>query len=130
MSSDGTLGLLPHPSRNRQRVANADADNPEDLLYRFDVALDVGPDLVGSRRNVAHFQCAGKGAEQSSPDRSHHVIKRGWNLFLGLNPVELLDPSVDPKSDRRVEPFEKRLTNRSLHPLDLQTTGMDDFSHC
>ena len=130
MSSDGALGLLAHPCRNRQRVANADSDNLENLFDRLDVALDVGLDLVGCRRNVAHFQCAGKGTEQSSPDRSHHVIERGWNLFLGLNPVKFLDPPVDSKSNRRIEPFEKRLANRSLHPLDLQTTGMDDVSHC
>lgn len=47
MSSEGALSLLPHPLRDRQRVAHADADNPEHLLHRLDIALDGGGDFIG-----------------------------------------------------------------------------------
>ena len=130
MPSHRTLGLRPHAARDGQRVANADANDLEHLLDRFDVALDGGLDGLGCRRNIAHLQCAGKGAEQSSTDGSNNMVQGRGHFLFGFDPVKVLDASVHAETDGRIEPFQERLAEWSLHPLDSQPTRMNDISHC
>ena len=129
MPRDGALRLLTHPFRNGQRVAHTDTNDLENLLDRFDIAFDDGLDLVWGRWNVAHLQCACKGAQQSSPDGSHHVIEGGRDVLLGLNSVKRLDPTVHAEPDRCIKPFQECLPCRSVDAFNPRPTGMNNFSH-
>lgn len=127
---DRALSLFPHACRDGQRVTDADTGDPENLVDGFDIALDGGSDLVGWCRNVAHLQCAGKGAKQSSTDGGHHMVQGGRHLLFRLDTVESLDSTVYAESNRCIEAFEKRLARWPLDPFNSQTTGVNDFSHC
>jgi len=129
MPRDGAFRLLTHPFRNGQRVAHTDTNDLENLLDRFDIAFDDGLDLVWGRWNVAHLQCACKCAQQSSPNRSHHVVEGGRDVLLGLDSVERLDPAVHTEPERCVKPFQERLPGRPLDAFNSRPTGMNNFSH-
>ena len=113
----GALGLFPHPGGDGQRISHADTSDPKNFVDGFDIALDSGSDLVGRCGNVAHFQCACQGAEQSSADGGHHVVQGRRHILFRLDTVEGLDSTVHAKADRGVEPFEKRLTRWPLDPF-------------
>jgi len=110
MLGDRALSLFPHACRDGQRVTHADTGDPENLVDGFDIALDGGSNLVGWGRNVAHLQCACKGAKQSSTDGGHHMVQGGRHVLFGLDTVEGLDSAVHAEPNRCIEAFEKRLT--------------------
>ena len=118
MLRDRALRCLAFALRNLQLIAYTNPGDPENLLDRFDVAFDRGGDLVRGGRNLTHFQCAGKGAEQSSTDGRDYMVEGGRHLLFWLDSVEFLDASVYAEADRGIETLEKGLTDRPLHPLD------------
>ncbi len=123
------LGFLPQTSWDGQRIPHADTSDPKNVIDCFDIAFDSSSDLVGWCRNLAHFQCACKGAEQSSTDGAHHVIKGRRYILFGFNTIEGFNPTVHAESDRGIKPFKKRLTRWPLDPFNSKTTSVNNFSH-
>ena len=110
-------------------VVNADFGDPQDALYRLNVALDCGPHFGRLGWDLAHFQRAGKGAEQSSADGGDHVIESRGQLFIGLNSIEFFDRAVDAVAHRLREVLNIGVANRPFDLFEPDAAGVNQFSH-
>ena len=78
VSCQRTISRCAGACGNLECVTNSDLGDTQDLVNRFNVAFHSGRETAVTRRDLAHFQCAGQGAKQSTANRRDHVIERGW----------------------------------------------------
>jgi len=123
------IRLLTRACRNLQTIAHANARDPQHVVNRFDVTLDIRLKGLSRHRNLTHYQCAGKGAKQSTADGADHVVERGRHLLIWFNAVELLDPAVYAEPDRLGETLQIRVPQRSFDPFDPQSAGVYHCHH-
>src|SRR5262249_18504977 len=87
--------LLPASCGNLKAVLQANLGNAHHTVYVFDVALDLGHEVV-CRPDPPHVQCGSQGAGQSAGDPGDDVVERGRVLRAGdLPPVLLLVEPLD-----------------------------------
>lgn len=85
--------------RNPYFVADAYPRDPKDPVDGLDIPFNVRTKLVRLGGNLAHLQCARKGAKQSTCDGGNHVVESRRHLFCRLDPIESLDSAVNPIPD-------------------------------
>ena len=129
MGRQCAIRLITGACRNLEAITHANARDPQYAVNRFDVALDIRLKRLSRHRNLTHYQCAGKGAKQSTANGADHVVERGRHLLIWFDAVELLDPAVYPEPDRLGEAFQIRVPQRSLDPFDPQPAGMYHCHH-
>jgi len=129
MRRHGPLGPLAGARRNPQTIAHTNPRNPQHVVDRLDIALDIRLDLVSRRRYLAHLQCACQSAEQSTADGADHVVQRGRHLLVRFDAIERLDPAVDPEPDRLAETLQVRVSQGAADPFEPQSARMYHVCH-
>ena len=99
----------------------------QDAIDGLDVAFHGGRDLARIGRNLAHFQCARQGAEQSTTNRTNHVIESGRNLLVRFDTVEFFDSTMNTESDRMLKSFKMHFSDRALDSINSHPTGMHNL---
>ena len=127
MPRDSSFSSLPFPFRNLQVIPNPYAHNAKNVVNRFNIAFNLGCDFVTRSRNFTHLQCACKGAEQSTTNRTNHVIESGRNLLVRFDTVEFFDSTMNTESDRMLKSFKMHFSDRALDSINSHPTGMHNL---
>ena len=125
MRCQGPLGRFAFARRNPNLVADSYPGDPKNPVDGLNIPFRKQTNLVRLRRNLAHFQCAGECAEQSTGDSGNHVVESRRPFLFGLDPVEFLDAAMNAVSDRFTEMFDICMSNRPLDFFETHVTGMN-----
>ena len=127
MPRDSAFSHLPFPFRDLEVVTNSYTRNTKHVVNGLNISLNLGCDFVTRSRNFTHFQCAGESAEQSTTNRTDHVVQSSWDVLVRFNPVELFNSTMDTESDRMLKSFKVHFSNRPLDAIYSHPAGMDNF---
>lgn len=128
MVGEGAIGLCAAPHGNFQTIAQVDAINEEDFLFRPDLGLDLGHQVVLAG-DSARFQRAGKCAGQSTGETGDDVIDGRGQRLGRRRIIKCRIAPVHAKLQRLSESFDVRRAVRAFLLLDTYPRGVNDLSH-
>lgn len=105
-----------------------DTDQHRDAIPDLVVAVGGALDIVGGQPDLARFQRAVEGAEQSGAGRTDQVVDWQWPIGLVVEAVMGLDGAVDAD----IELLARRQGNPSVyafHPLDTGSHCIERVAH-
>jgi len=119
---ESAFGSFAFSGRDPYFVADAYPGDPKNPVDGLDIPLNIRTKLVRLGGNLAHLQCAGKGAKQSTCDGGNHVVESCWHLFCRLDSIEFLDSAVNPIPDGFTEVLDECVPNGTFNFFDTNVT--------